>query len=91
MALKDELKNKVSDDIQLTPEFKTLLSIVSRKKIRSADVLKRFVNARIAICQETIKAEGKSNLSGSKQRLLAKCRRELDYFRLIKEKVLRYV
>ncbi len=88
MAFIDTLKKKVPDDIQHTPEFKTLRALIRQQDIRSSVGLRSYVTSDIERCQ----AELKNHKGGStKNRLRVRCAKKLDFLRLIKNKVLRYL
>lgn len=88
---KNELKKKVPEDIQFTPEFKILLSIIKKENISSADALKAHVLAKIRNCRDWIKENQPQSIGGTMRRHLKKYTDVLDFYELINKKVLRYL
>ncbi|MBW2968794.1 hypothetical protein KY314_01615, partial [Candidatus Woesearchaeota archaeon] len=72
MVLKDILKTKVPKDIQATPEFRILLAIIKRKKIKGPAGLRAHVKSEIKLCREWIKKNQKQSKQGTMQRHLKK-------------------
>ena len=89
MAFIDTLKRKVPDDIQHTPEFKTLRALIKKEDIRSAVGLKSFITSEINRCQKEMNNISKG--PETKNRLRVLCAKKIDFLKIIKQKVLRYI
>lgn len=88
MALKDVLKKKIPEDYQYTPEFKTLLAMISRRGIRSEEALKMLVDVELAKCREWL---AKNKTASTMNRWRRHYTRRMDFCSLIKRKVLPYL
>jgi len=88
MAFKDTLKKKVPEDIQYTPEFKTLLALIRKEDIKSAIGLRSYVTNEIKRCQEQLKSL-RNGSTKNRHRVL--CAKKIDFLKIIKTKVLRYL
>ena len=88
MAFIDTLKKNVPEDIRQTPEFKTLRALLKSENIRSAVGLRSYISAEIKRCQEDLK---KLRNGSTKNRLRVRCAKKLDFLKIIKNKVLRYL
>ena len=91
MSYKDILKKKIPEDIQFTPEFKTLLAIVKRKDIKSAISLRTHVKSEIKSCRDWIKKNQKQSRQGTMRRHLKRYNDKLDFYELINKKILGYI
>ncbi|MBW2978707.1 hypothetical protein KY304_01180 [Candidatus Woesearchaeota archaeon] len=91
MVLKDILKTKVPEDIQATPEFRILLAIIKRKKIKGPAGLQTHVKSEIKLCREWIKKNQKQSKQGTMQRHLKKYTNKLDFYELINKKILGFL
>ena len=89
--IKQTLSQKVPQDIQQMPEFKILLAIIKKEKLISADELKVHIDAQIKQHRNEINKYQKTNPSGTMRRVLADSTKKLDYYELIKKKVLKYL
>jgi hypothetical protein len=88
---KDILKKKIPEDIQFTPEFKTLLAVIRRKDIKGPSSLKTHVRSEIKNCRDWIKKNRPQSRNGTMRRHLKKYTDKLDFYELINKKILRYL
>ncbi len=91
MNFKDILKKKVPEDMQFTPEFKTLLAIVKRKDIKGSASLRTHVKSEIKSCRDWIKKNQKQSRQGTMRRHLKRKNDKLDFYELINKKILGYI
>lgn len=91
VSYKDLLKKKIPEDIQFTPEFKTLLAIIKQKNIKDSASLRTHIKAEIKSCQDWIKKNQKQSKEGTMNRHLKKYSNKLDFYELVNKKVLRYL
>ena len=89
MALIDTLRKKVPEDIQYTPEFNTLRALIRSEDIRSAIGLRSYITSEIDRCQAELKKLSKG--PETKNRLRVRCAKKLDFLKVIRTKVLRYL
>ena len=88
VAVKDLLKKKVPEDVQYTPEFKTLLVLISKRGIRSEEALKMLLNVEISKCRDWL---DKNRTASTMNRWRRHYTRRLDFCSLIKKKILPYL
>lgn len=91
MAFKEDLKKKIPEDIQFTPEFKTLLAVIKQKNIKDCSGLRAHVQAEIKSCRDWIKENKRQSKEGTMNRHLKKHADLLDFYELINKKILRYL
>ncbi len=91
MSYKDILKRKIPEDIQFTPEFKVLLAIIKRKDIRGPASLRTHVKSEIKSCRDWIKKNQKQSKQGTMRRHLKRYNDKLDFYELVRKKVLGYL
>lgn len=90
MSFKDVLKAKVPEHLQHTPEFPIFLKLVKQESITSSESLKHYLSAEIERKEKNLKelAKGKSSTSNRQRVEIAK---NIDFLRLILDKILPYV
>ena len=88
MSFKDEVKKKVPVRLQSSPEFKTFLKLLSKKRFGNAKALKMFLDEEIVDCRAWLKTN-KQVPSGNTER--RKCTRHMDFYGTIKKKILPYL
>lgn len=88
MSFKDDVKRKVPERLKITPEFKTFLQILSKKRFANARALRMFLDEEIAHCKGIINTN-KRTPSGNTER--RKCTRHLQLYTTIKQKILPYL
>jgi len=91
MAFKDNIKKKVPSYMQGTPEFKVFLALVKKEDIRGPASLKAYLDTNIAKLKADFKEKKKANRNGSMNRRLRPIAKKLDFLKLIKQKILRYL
>jgi hypothetical protein len=91
MVFKNILKEKIPQDMQTTPEFKVLLAVIKRKKIRGPVSLRTHVKSEIKSCRDWIKKNQKQSVQGTMRRHLKRKNDKLDFYELINKKVLGYL
>ena len=85
MGLKELLKNKISTEIQKTPEYKILLNLIKKEKITSVEGLRHQIYAEINKNKECLE----ECASGStKNRFRSKEAHNIEFFETIKKKIL---
>lgn len=88
MAFKEILKKKVPEDLQYTPEFKTLLAMIGKRGIRSEEALKMLLNVEIVKCKDWL---DKNKTASTINRWRRHYTRRLDFCSLIKKKILPFL
>lgn len=91
MTLVDELKEKIPEDIQFTPEFKVFLKWVKKEGIQDASQLKLFIEEEIKSHQTWIDQNKKASIEGTMNRQLRDHTRKLDFWKTIQAHILKYL
>jgi hypothetical protein len=91
MTFKDEVKAKIPEDIQFTPEFKVFLKWLGEKGVQDTSQLRRFVAEEIKSHDSWLKTNRKSSVEGTMNRWLREHTRQLEFWKLIDAKVLKYL
>ncbi len=91
MAFKDTIKKKVPAYMQDTPEFKVFLALVKKEGIKGPASLRAYLDTNIAKLKADFKEKKKANKNGSMNRRLRPIAKNLDFLKLVKLKILRYL
>ena len=91
MPFKDELKDKIPEDIQYTPEFKVFLKWVKQKNIQDITQLRHFINEEIKSHQTSLNACKRLSVEGTMNRKMLHHSKRLDFWRTIKKHILKYL
>ncbi len=91
MVMKEVLKRKVPAFVQETPEFSVFLKWVAQNKIASVAQLKSVLNAEIKECQQTMKKNMPAQSMGTNTRVVRKSAKQLDFLKLVRDKIVKYV
>lgn len=91
MAFKDNIKKKVPAYMQGTPEFKVFLALVKKEDIRGSASLRVYLDTNIEKLKADFKEKKKANRNGSMNRRLRPIAKNLDFLKLVKLKILRYL
>lgn len=88
MDIKKELKEKLPEKAVKSPEFNTLLKLVEGEGIGSAAELREYLEENISKTNEWLKENRTAGTISDERR--EKVRR-LEFLKLIKEKVMKYL
>ena len=91
MTFKDNIKKKVPDYFQSTPEFNVFLALIKREDIRGRTSLSTYLDANIKKLKKEIKEMNTANKEGTMTRRVRPAIKELDFLILIKNKILKYL
>ena len=91
MALKEELREKLPEEILLTPEYSILSGMIKKEKISSIAGLKRYIEREIRKTDESLRQKKRMQRGGTMTRWLRRDAARLDFLKLIKKRVLRYL
>ena len=91
MVFKDTIKTKVPAYMQDTPEFKVFLALVKKEDIRGPASLRAYLDTNIANLKADFKEKKKANKNGSMNRRLRPIAKKIDFLKLVKLKILRYL
>ena len=90
MAVKEDLKAKVPDFVKATPEWPVFLRWISQKKIASRAQLKFELVQDIKDCQKKLSEFAKSR-EGTNARVLRASAKKLDFLKLVRDKITKYL
>ena len=90
MAVKDDLKSKVPDFVKDCPEWTVFLRWISQNEIKTRAQLKSVLSAQIKDCDQKLKFYAKSR-EGRNARLLRPCAKKLDFLKLCRDKIVKYL
>ncbi|VVB81879.1 Uncharacterised protein [uncultured archaeon] len=90
MAVKDDLKKKVADFVKETPEWPVFLRWISQNDIKTRAQLKSVLNAEIKDYDQKLKFYAMSR-EGRNVRLLRPCAKKLDFLKLCRDKIVKYL
>ena len=90
MTVKEDLKAKVPDFVKETPEWPVFLKWVSQKKITSRAQLRFELAEEIKDCQKKLGDFAKSR-EGTNARVLRACAKKLDFLKLARDKITKYL
>ena len=91
MVFKNTIKTKVPAYMQDTPEFKVFLALVKKEDIRGPASLRAYLDTNIANLKADFKEKKKANKNGSMNRRLRPIAKKIDFLKLVKLKILRYL
>ena len=91
MAFKDIVKKKIPARYRSTPEFNVFLSMLRKRNIKNKDQLNNYLAKEIKRCNDWFKKNKKNSKEGTMRRWLAYYTKKLDFLKLIKNKVLKYL
>jgi len=91
MPVKEDLKKKVPDFVKETPEWTVFLRWISQRKITTRTQLKSKIDTEIKECQELMKTSMKSMRGGTNTRIVRSCAKKLDFLKLAKNKIIKYI
>jgi len=77
--------------MQSTSEFKVFLALVKKEDIRGPASLRAYLDTSIANLKADFKEKKKANKNGSMNRRLRPIAKKLDFLKLVKLKILRYL
>lgn len=86
MGLRELLNEKISDETKQTPEYKLLLNFIKKAKINSTEELRHRTSAEIKqhkACLTKCSSQG-----STKNRSRGKDAHKIEFFELIKQKIL---
>ena len=89
--VKEILKKSVPDFFKETPEWSVFLRWISQRKIRTRDQLKKTVREEIKTCQDTMNTAMASMRGGTNTRIVRACAKRLDFLKLARDKILKYI
>lgn len=90
MTFKDTLKEKVPEHLKQTPEWPVLLRIVEKENFANVFAFKHFLEAEIQKKEDWLKQLAKDK-SSTNNRLRVEAGKELDFLRMLQDKILPYV
>jgi hypothetical protein len=90
MTVKEDLKEKVPDFVKTTPEWPVFLKWISQNKIRTRSQLKFELNQDIRDCQKKL-ANFAQSREGTNNRILRACAKKLDFLKLARDKIVKYL
>ena len=91
MSVKEDLKKKVPDFVKSTPEWSVFLKWISQKKVKTAAQLKSTLNAEIKECETVMKKRMRESRLGTSTRIVRRCAKELDFLKLARNKIVKYL
>ena len=91
MAFKDVVNKKVPDYVKGTPEFKVFRALIKKEDIRGPASLAKYLDTNITKLKTDIKLLSKSNREGTNTRRLRPMTKKLDFLKLVKTKILKYL
>ena len=89
--VKEVLKKKVPDFVKGTPEWSIFLRWISQKKVETPAQLKSTLKAEIDKCQKELKQNMSSMRQGTNNRLVRSCAKRLDFLKLARDKIVKYL
>ena len=90
MTVKEDLKAKVPDFVKAAPEWPVFLRWISQNKIETHSQLKFELAEDIRDCQKKLGEFAKSR-EGTNARVLRACARKLDFLKLARDKIAKYL
>jgi len=90
MTVKEELREKVPAYVRDTPEWPVFLRWISQKKITTRSQLKFELAEEIKDCDKKLKHFAKSR-EGTNARLLRSSARKLDFLKLARDRIVKYL
>ncbi len=91
MAFKNTIKKKIPAYMQGTPEFKVFLALIKKEDIKGPASLRAYLDTSIAKLKADFKEKKKANKNGSMNRRLRPIAKNLDFLKLIKQKIVKYL
>jgi len=89
--MKEILKAKVPDFVKDTPEWKVFLKWVSQNEIKNTTQLKSQLKSEIETCQAELKKLMSDSSSGTNTRFARPCAKKLDFLKLARDKIVKYL
>lgn len=86
MGLRELLNEKISTEMQQTPEYKLLLNLIKKEKIQSTEGLRHYIAAEIKRNKDCLTECCKAGTTSNRKR--AKETRNIDFLELIQRKIL---
>ncbi|MEM3154003.1 MAG: hypothetical protein QW165_00345 [Candidatus Woesearchaeota archaeon] len=91
MAVKDDLLKKVPDFVKATPEWTVFLKWLSQNEIETRDQLIAVLNEQIKFYQDFVTKNQEGSREGTNTRKVREYAKTLDFLKLAKEKIVKYV
>jgi hypothetical protein len=90
MTVKEDLKAKVPAFVRDTPEWPVFLRWISQNRIKTRAQLKFELNQDIKDCQKKLSEFSRSR-EGTNNRILRACAKKLDFLKLARDKIVKYL
>jgi hypothetical protein len=90
MSVKDDLKAKVAGFVKDTPEWPVFLRWISQNDVKTSAQLKSVLSAQIKDCDQKLKFYAKSR-EGRNARVLRPTAKRLDFLKLCRDKIVKYL
>ncbi len=91
MAIKAELEDKVPDSMKATPEWTVFLAWMKENEIETRDQLVAVLDAQIRFYQDFVTKNLEGSREGTNARKVRESAKTLNFLRLAKEKIVKYV
>jgi hypothetical protein len=91
MSVKEVLKKNVPEKFQFTPEFSVFVKWVAQKKIQKSTQLKHVLNAEIKELQDSLNRNMSGSREGTNTRINRQRAKQLDFLKLCRDKICRYL
>ncbi len=90
MAVKEDLKAKVPEFVKNSPEWTVFLRWISQNDVKTRAQLKSVLSAQIKDYDEKLKFYAKSR-EGRNARVLRPAAKRLDFLKLCRDKIVKYL
>ena len=90
MTVKEDLKSKTPKYVSGTTEFQVFLKWVAEKNVKTSTQLKSVLNAEIKDLQTALKKD-MSSREGTNSRVQGKRAKQLDFLKLARDKIVKYL
>lgn len=91
MTVKEDLKAKVPAFVKDTPEWSVFLKWISQNKVKTRIQLKSKLDTKISDCQTLLKKRSSDMRGGTNNRLTRQCAKRLDFLKLARNKIVKYL
>jgi hypothetical protein len=89
--LRDLLRLRIPEDVQLTREYKAFLSLVRKANITDLPTLKAYLGEERAACTAQLKSSQGSNQGGTQSRHIRTLSKRQEFLKLVQDRILPYL
>jgi len=91
MAIKDDLVKKVPDSVKTTPEWSVFLAWMKQNEIETRDQLIAVLNEQVKFYQNFVTKNLEGSREGTNARKVREYAQTLNFLKLAREKIVKYV